>query len=55
VSNTAHLGGLAGGFVFGWLVAPTIYSRKRMRAITPIAIALGVEVLLLAAWFLYFG
>ena len=55
ISNTAHLGGLAGGFAFGWLVAPTIYSRKRMRAIIPIAIALGVEVLLLATWFLYFA
>ena len=51
ISNTAHLGGLAGGFVFGWLVAPTIYSRKRLRAISPISLVLGVEVLLLAAWF----
>jgi rhomboid protease GluP len=54
ISNTAHLGGLAGGFAFGWLVAPTIYALKRMRAITPIAIAIGVEVLLLAAWLLLF-
>jgi rhomboid protease GluP len=53
VSNTAHLGGLAGGFVFGWLVAPSIYSRKRLRAISPIAIVLGAEILLLAAWFLF--
>jgi rhomboid protease GluP len=53
VSNTAHLGGLAGGFVFGWLVAPSIYSRKRRRAISPIAIVLGAEILLLAAWFLF--
>ena len=37
VSNTAHIGGLAGGFAFGWLVAPTIYARKRMRAVIPMA------------------
>jgi rhomboid protease GluP len=51
ISNTAHLGGLAGGFAFGWLVAPSIYSRKRLRAISPIAVVLGAELLLLAAWF----
>jgi rhomboid protease GluP len=51
ISNTAHLGGLAGGFVFGWLVAPSIYSRKRLRAISPVAVVLGAEILLLAAWF----
>jgi rhomboid protease GluP len=52
ISNTAHLGGLAGGFAFGWLVAPSIYSRKKLRAISPIALVLGAEILLLAAWFL---
>ncbi|MCA1729002.1 MAG: rhomboid family intramembrane serine protease, partial [Actinobacteria bacterium] len=26
VSNTAHIGGLVGGLVFGWLMAPTVYS-----------------------------
>ena len=51
ISNTAHLGGLAGGFAFGWLVAPSIYARKKLRAISPIALALGAEILLLAAWF----
>jgi rhomboid protease GluP len=55
ISNTAHLGGLAGGFAFGWLVAPTVYSRKRLRAISPIAVVLGAESLILAAWFLFFG
>ena len=50
ISNTAHLGGLAGGAVFGWLVAPTIY-RKGLSAISPIAIMLGAELALLAAWF----
>ncbi|HET6688930.1 MAG TPA: rhomboid family intramembrane serine protease [Rubrobacter sp.] len=52
ISNTAHLGGLAGGFALGWLVAPSIYSRKKLRAISPIALVLGAEILLLAAWFL---
>ena len=52
ISNTAHLGGLAGGFAFGWLVAPSIYARKKLRAISPIALVLGAEILLLAAWFL---
>jgi rhomboid protease GluP len=54
ISNTAHLGGLAGGFVFGWLMAPTVYSRKKLRALSPVAIVLGAEILLLAAWLLYF-
>ncbi len=53
ISNTAHLGGLAGGVVFGWLVAPTVYSRKRLRALSPVAIVLGAEIVVLAAWFLY--
>jgi rhomboid protease GluP len=48
ISNTAHLGGLAGGFAFGWLMAPTVYSRKRLRALSPLAIVLG-------AWLLYFS
>jgi rhomboid protease GluP len=54
ISNTAHLGGLAGGFAFGWLMAPTVYSRKRLRALSPVAIVLGAEILLLATWLLYF-
>ena len=54
ISNTAHLGGLAGGFAFGWLMAPTVYSRKRLRALSPVAIVLGAEILLLAVWLLYF-
>jgi rhomboid protease GluP len=53
ISNTAHLGGLAGGFAFGWLMAPTVYSRKKLRALSPVAIVAGAEVLLLAVWFLY--
>ena len=53
ISNTAHLGGLAGGFVFGWLMAPTVYSRKKLRAFSPVAIVAGAEILLFAAWFLY--
>lgn len=50
ISNTAHLGGLAGGAVFGWLVAPTVY-RKGFSAVSPVAIMLGAEIMLLAAWF----
>jgi rhomboid protease GluP len=50
VSNTAHMGGLAGGFVFGYLVATSIYTRKTLRALSPALIVLGIEVLLLAAW-----
>jgi rhomboid protease GluP len=51
ISNTSHLGGLVGGIVFGWLVAPTVF-RKGPRAISPVAIVLGVEFVLLAAWLL---
>ena len=51
VSNTAHMGGLAGGLVFGFLVAPTVYSQKLGRALSPILIVLAVEVLLLGLWF----
>jgi rhomboid protease GluP len=54
ISNTAHLGGLAGGFAFGWLMAPTVYSRKKLRALSPVAIVLGAEIWLLATWLLYF-
>jgi rhomboid protease GluP len=53
ISNTAHLGGLAGGFAFGWLMAPTVYSRKKLRALSPVAIVLGAEILLLVGWLLY--
>ncbi len=54
VSNTAHMGGLAGGFVFGYLVAPTVYSRKAVRALAPVLIVLGAEALLLGLWVLGF-
>lgn len=49
ISNTAHLGGLVGGAVFGWLVAPTVF-RKGWRAASPIAIVFGAEFVLLATW-----
>ena len=55
VSNTAHMGGLAGGFVFGYLVAPTVYSRKPVRALAPVLAVFGIEVVLLAVWLLGFG
>ena len=53
ISNTAHIGGLLGGIAFGWLVAPTVYAQKRLRAFSPVAVVLGAEVILLALWFLY--
>lgn len=52
VSNTAHIGGLAGGLVYGWLFAPSIYSRKKVVAATPVALALGLEAILLGVWYL---
>ncbi len=51
VSNTAHMGGLAGGLLFGYLVAPTVYSQKVGRALSPVLIVLAVEALLLGLWF----
>ncbi len=54
VSNTAHIGGLVGGLVFGYLMAPTVYSRKRFVTASPIMLAFGLEALLLAVWYLYF-
>ena len=54
ISNTAHMGGLAGGFAFGWLMAPTVYSQKKWRPLTPVAVVLGIELALLVFWRLYF-
>ena len=53
VSNTAHIGGLVGGFVFGYLMAPTAYSQKRLTTTIPTLVAFGFEALLLGAWFLF--
>ena len=53
VSNTAHVGGLVGGLVYGFLLAPTVYSRKRFAATAPAAIAFGLEALALGAWYLF--
>jgi len=55
ISNTAHIGGLVGGAVFGWLVAPTVYSQKKLSAATPAVIVLGTELILLAVWLLVFA
>ena len=54
ISNTAHIGGLVGGATFGWLVAPTVYSKETLRAARPAVIVLGTEIILLATWFLFF-
>ncbi len=53
VSNTAHVGGLVGGLVFGYLMAPTVFSHKRLVATAPILAAFGLEALLLGVWYLY--
>jgi rhomboid protease GluP len=55
VSNTAHIGGLLGGLVFGYLMAPTIYSQKKIVTTTPILLAFGLEVILLGLWYLFFA
>ncbi len=47
VSNIAHIGGLVGGLVFGWLAAPTVYRQKKLVATTPIIVAFGLEAFLL--------
>ncbi len=54
ISNTAHIGGLLGGLAFGYLMAPTLHSRKRIPSIAPVAIAFGAEVVLLGVWLLFF-
>jgi len=53
ISNTAHLGGLAGGFVFGLLSANSAYSQKAVNAATPTLIVLGIEILLVAFWLVF--
>ena len=55
VSNTAHIGGLIGGIIFGWLMAPTVYSQKKLVATSPIVIAFGLEAILLGVWYFYFA
>lgn len=53
VSNTAHIGGLIGGLVFGYLMAPSVYAQKKLTAATPVLIAFGLEVVLLGVWYLF--
>ncbi len=55
VSNTAHIGGLLGGLVFGYLMAPTVFSQKKLVASTPILLAFGLEAVLLGPWYLFFA
>jgi len=54
VSNTAHLGGLAGGVLFGYLMAPTVFAQKPLVALRPVFLTLGIEAVLLVVWFLLF-
>ena len=51
VSNTAHIGGLVGGLVYGYLMAPTVNAHKRLTAVAPFALAAGLELLLLSFWY----
>ena len=53
ISNTAHIGGLVGGIVYGWLFAPTVYSQKKLTAAAPFAAAFGIEAVLLADWLIF--
>jgi rhomboid protease GluP len=53
ISNTAHVGGLLGGILFGYLSATSVYSRKGLRAATATTIVLGLELVLLAIWILF--
>lgn len=53
VSNTAHIGGLLGGLVFGYLMAPTVYAQKKLVATAPILLAFGLEAVLLGLWYLF--
>jgi rhomboid protease GluP len=50
VSNTAHIGGLVGGFFFGALIANSLYSQKRGAIAAPLLLTLGLEVVLIALW-----
>ncbi|WP_119067499.1 rhomboid family intramembrane serine protease [Rubrobacter indicoceani] len=56
VSNTAHLGGLAGGALFGLLIAPAVsQSAKRRKSFVPVAAVLLAEVALIALWLIVFA
>lgn len=50
ISNTAHIGGLVGGLAFGFLSTTSIYSRKKVSAVAPTLMMLGIELILLVVW-----
>ena len=50
ISNTAHIGGIVGGAVYGWLMAPSLFSLKKARAAIPVVLVLGAELALLGIW-----
>lgn len=50
ISNTAHIGGLVGGLFFGALIARSYRSQKRGAIAAPLALTLGLEVVLVALW-----
>lgn len=53
VSNTAHLGGLAGGAVFGFLISPALKSSRTSKTLVPVASILLAEATLVALWMLF--
>ncbi|AHY46428.1 putative membrane protein [Rubrobacter radiotolerans] len=55
ISNTAHIGGLAGGAVFGFLISPALRSSKRSKTVLPVAAVFLILTALLIVWLLLFA